>query len=282
MGWNSQGLVAVKVIVQGGEPGDGVFVYSGAPGAGDLVASMAWEVETDPYGNLVLDGVLSYGPDGGHAQLAVNQSSGVPYLILWPSGTAHVQTPPQVYSVVLNPGAAEYYQLQLTSGQPSGDEQSSGIFLISAAEDSSSAAFGALQIAGASVLQWDQALIQVYKPVIASQPGTAAPEAWHPITLAPNWGTIAGRPVPSYRMLPDGNVQLTGAAGYSSAFSSGQQLTAAADPLPAAYCPATAQGVPGIGTNAWAQVDTNGVIVAEPPSGSTSVAFFNGTYPVNL
>lgn len=118
-------------------------------------------------------------------------------------------------------------------------------------------------------------------PVTAIEPGTTiTPETWHAIPLASGWSTVAGQPVPSYRLLPDGNVQITGSATHAS-FSAATALTASGA-LPAAYRPATIQFVSGcLAADAAIEITTAGLINAEPPAATTSCRF-NGTYPVNL
>lgn len=60
---------ALKVIVSGGS-NSGVFVYSGTPGAGDLVATMIAAGGLDPYGNAMQAGVTSYNTQfGSYAEL---------------------------------------------------------------------------------------------------------------------------------------------------------------------------------------------------------------------
>ena len=112
-------------------------------------------------------------------------------------------------------------------------------------------------------------------------------ETWHTVSLAAGWSTVAGRPVPSYRYLPDGNVQLVGTASHAS-FSGITTITGTA--LPAAYRPATNQVVPitdlGIATgenNGEVIITTAGVLEtgSRTPTGSTLIDF-TGIYPLNL
>lgn len=48
-GWSSQVVIASQVIIEG--IADGLFVYNGAPTAGNLIASIAAQSGTDPYDN---------------------------------------------------------------------------------------------------------------------------------------------------------------------------------------------------------------------------------------
>jgi hypothetical protein len=61
VGWTSQVVIAGLVIIEG--VNDGLFVYNGAPAAGNLIASIASTSGTDPYGNKYLPGVTVYSSD---------------------------------------------------------------------------------------------------------------------------------------------------------------------------------------------------------------------------
>lgn len=64
----------VKTLLIAGSAGNGLYVYSGAPAAGDLVASIVPVQQPDPETNLALAGVSSYSPLGGQF-VAVNMSA---------------------------------------------------------------------------------------------------------------------------------------------------------------------------------------------------------------
>src|SRR5215831_1331329 len=68
-GWNEPGILTV-VLISGGVPGSGLFVYSGVPAKGDLIASISAVNGTDVYGNTVREGVTAYKPDGLGGSLA--------------------------------------------------------------------------------------------------------------------------------------------------------------------------------------------------------------------
>jgi hypothetical protein len=60
MGWNNE--VFSLLIVTAGGGFTGLFVYSPGPGAGNLIASVAAQSGTDPYGNAYNEGIVSYQP----------------------------------------------------------------------------------------------------------------------------------------------------------------------------------------------------------------------------
>lgn len=99
--------------------GGGFFLYNGTPRNGDMVASIAEPAGTDPYGFAYTDGFASYGPNNGQAQLACNQTSGVPYLIMKPASVTHMNTAPQAFGASAHPGTAtEQEQFEVFSGNP--------------------------------------------------------------------------------------------------------------------------------------------------------------------
>lgn len=118
--------------------------------------------------------------------------------------------------------------------------------------------------------------------VKAFAPGsTTTEEAWHGLALAANWSNVASEPVYSYRLLPDGNVQITGSATHSTSITGVTQLGNAA--VPAAYRPTTTQYIAAGQTGQCGlQITTAGIVNAVPPASGSSTARCNGTYPLNL
>jgi hypothetical protein len=118
-------------------------------------------------------------------------------------------------------------------------------------------------------------------PVVAEDPVNGGAETWHTISLAAGWSTVAGQPVPSYRLLPDGNVQIVGVATHA-AYSANTTFNSGS--LSAAYQPATLQLIGGQqNTEGQLSVATSGVLTARPGSlASATTCRFNGTYPLNL
>lgn len=55
MGWTSQYFTTI--IIEGNSPQTGIFIYGGAPGAGNLIGSWAAQGGTDPYGNVYPTGI---------------------------------------------------------------------------------------------------------------------------------------------------------------------------------------------------------------------------------
>lgn len=84
MGWNSQAVIANKVIVTGS--GEGVFAYDPEPGPGTLVISVAATGGTDEFGNAYLAGLATYQYAGLVPVNAVSASDNDVTFWTWASG----------------------------------------------------------------------------------------------------------------------------------------------------------------------------------------------------
>lgn len=291
-GWsiNQDGSAEFHSTVIGGQLiGDGigneVLIYTGTPAHGNLIASVSSQTDTDLETNRVLDGVTSYGPNGGMAQLAANQTTGEPFLVLYPNDSQHIVQPPQVYGSRENPGAVnELEELVLHSGTTSSGGFAD-IILVSENNNATTIPIIAFNIGGITVLIADAAGITVGSTLHASVPGSpGTQENWNTITLDSGWSTAAPYQVPQYRLLPDGNLQLRGRAS-AAAWSGGKALNLAT-PLGTGYQPQFPCDFvmsDSIGFRAHCSIGTNGVISANIPSGSTGTWFaeINGSVPLN-
>src|SRR5215472_12880307 len=74
MGWENENVFPLVIITAGGGF-TGLFVYSPGPGLGNLIASIAAQNGTDPFGNAFLAGVVSYTTFGG-TNFAASLSNG--------------------------------------------------------------------------------------------------------------------------------------------------------------------------------------------------------------
>jgi hypothetical protein len=122
----------------------GAFFYNGTPALGNLKISIASAAGADQFGNVYTDNIASYNTavtGGGYAQLASNDSNGLPFLVLNPPGAANLAVFPEVNAQTLSPGAsAEQYQINVNSGNGNvvGNAGEAVLQLISRPNDSSS------------------------------------------------------------------------------------------------------------------------------------------------
>lgn len=109
-------------------------------------------------------------------------------------------------------------------------------------------------------------------------PSLVTTDTWHAIPgIAGNgWSTVAGQPIPSYRMQADGMVHVCAAATHA-AFSG---TTAFSTALPAAYRPATT--IVQAANNGTSIEITSGGIINIIPSGSQTAFQCSIRYPVDL
>lgn len=126
--------------------------------------------------------------------------------------------------------------------------------------------------------------------VTAFTPGSSPTtvETWHTITVDAGWTSPAlSRSAPRYRLLPNGDLQLNGAAS-QAAWVGGKSLNSS-NPLPAAYRPANACDFcysDPVGNRAHLSISTAGVITATLPSfvatSTTTNAAPSGTWNAEL
>ena len=84
-GWDEPGVLS-EVLIAGGTPGSGLFVYSAAPAFGNLTESVTAQAGTDLLGNAYLAGETFYsaGPLGVRVALNVSGST----IVLYTAATA--------------------------------------------------------------------------------------------------------------------------------------------------------------------------------------------------
>src|SRR5215469_2824733 len=115
-GWDEPGVLSV-VLIAGGIPGSGLFVYSGAPALGNLTASIAAASGTDLYGNTYYSGICQYLPSGSATATLVTRmidgqflAGSAAAMAAWPAGPVLPGTiegtTPASGELILNSGAA--------------------------------------------------------------------------------------------------------------------------------------------------------------------------------
>jgi len=170
-GWNEPGIQ--QIVIVGGPSGtlSGVFVYSGPPAFGNLIASDSSVNTTDFYGNAVIAGRVSYFFAGGSDWYA----------------TALVGT-----------GLAQYHATS-----------ASGPWTLDGAGISMSLSAGSSQlILNAAGINVGGPLISA---LVAMDPVAGFPtaETWHAATLSGSWANLAGDAL-EYRKMPDNTVFVSG------------------------------------------------------------------------
>jgi hypothetical protein len=139
---------------------DGEFWYSGTPGPGNLLASIAATPGTDEYGNSYQAGFCVYNGTG-YLQLHVNPAYPAPAAEM-PTGVKSEQDHASLYAFSPNPGAAaEHIIAWLQGPASSSDGKSAAISLTSSTADGSGEANGTLFYTGVPVAYWDGAGVHV-------------------------------------------------------------------------------------------------------------------------
>jgi hypothetical protein len=291
IGFPPSEVLATTVVISTATSGStGIFVYNGTPGSGNppIFSIVAPGVTADPFGNPVT-AVFSINGSAGQSIL-FNIIGGVAKE-LFITGDAIEQTAANIASGIVGAGVTR--QLELVFSGPQANVVGSTDWVQMVWQSGNGGA--TIPAAGDFIYIDNTATGHLYAfwnhsgfiiqtgTITAPQPGIvpAVPESWHAMTLDGGWTTLAGHSPPSYQMLPDGNVQISGFAQHAS-FSGLVTLTSGT-PIPAAYRPFNPQSVDGIGAgtgkivvNSLGIVETSGY-----PAASVQVEF-NGIYPVNL
>jgi len=231
---NGTTITGAQLIGDGS--GEEVMIYTGTPATGNLIASVSSKSGTDGHSNAYEDGIASYGPNKGIAQLAANQTSGVPYVVLYPSGATHLAEPPQINGTWNGPASEEQEVLNLYSGYTTDNTNQCWFYLESADYSGTYTAEAGLTIANNAIWTATSDYLQIQSPMWATNPSTNGYETWHTITLDAHWITVSGYPSPRYRLLPDGNLQLSGIAQYTGT-ATGTVSMNSSNPLPSGWQP---------------------------------------------
>lgn len=255
----------------------GLFIYSGTPANGNLIATIAPASGTDSFGNAYLDGVVSYQGSGFTGLAAGN---------LWLGLIADGYTGAGFVGSLGTSG------IVASSPDPSGTPDAATWALVSGdttTTPKSAAGYPHLDVGQgtAGVMQW------INGAVIAStvSGGTSTAETWQTPSYNANWsgtatfGTISGGlGTLKYRKDAEDNTWLLGcftaAAGAGSAVFN----------LPAAYRPSTNYPFPvafissgGVAGNAWMYVSSAGNLNINSQLGSAvttgTVYVVNGKIP---
>jgi hypothetical protein len=197
------GIIRANIVIIFG-PSNGLFVYSGTPGAGTLIASIAATAGTDPYGNKYPAGISSQS-GGIEAILTGNE-------LAWDAPADHPQNLPAIFAA---PSAAIGDSLEITSGIGSAGNTAAALTLY---DSEASSTVPAIPSGGPGIF------VAGGCPLVTDQ--------WHTL------GTLAGTTLTqaAYRMTVEGELEIDfhGSTGGANAASVNFSVT-----LPAAYRPST-------------------------------------------
>ena len=262
MGWSnvaSAVLTANTVIVTADAAGTGVFVYSGTPATGNLVASITATSGTDPFGNGFTAGFSSYAAGGLLAN--VNNAK---VILSEPGGRA--------ITLNANPNAGTAVNLHPRNG--TGETWSDGMLSVDFSPDTPDVPFtllqsptelgnipggiSSLQLKGGglastvtrAILNATTIEMQATGTILADAPivaanGSGVPFTWQTPAYKANWSASTvvnglGGPALQFRRMPDDSVWIHGITR-AAAGAGGVIFT-----LPAGYFPTTG-GLVGTG-----------------------------------
>ncbi len=260
--WSEQPVITPIVIIAGGVTGEGLFVYSGTPAAGNLIVSIAAAAGTDSFGNNYTQGIMEQSPGAA----LVNINNGAVAFGSVPS-RAPLATSPDAIALTLQSGISAL-----------GHTVSMMQFL----QNVTTVPTAPQQILTDGLVAWDPSNLHV----------TA--EAWHSPALATGWtGSIRYKlAVDLNRVFLECNATFTDNG--TTHLASGTAMLNAA--LPTAYRPASttpelAAGFAGTGATITASrvpcvhVGTGGQVFADfvTTTAGTQTAIFQGefSYPLD-
>jgi hypothetical protein len=294
--------ILVKTILISASAGNGLFVYSGDPAAGNLIASIVSTPGTDDFGN-PYNAIANFGNQQG-AHFGIDPTGHL-YLVN-AAGAATIVMSPEAELIGIYPsgtGSAPSFTVAGKSGtDPFGNVyQADGtayavvggqlvalsltaaglIWRVFIPGTNSWAQFAALQTDASSIIINTPGGISMQAP---GQPaGTAEP--WHNFAMTSGWSTTPGGVTPRYRLTNDGEVEIEGDATFTTAgagLTSGAVFTTA---VPAAYRPAVAKNVLAyvVGGTQNPVITANRVpLVQMSAAGILSVFFLTGTTGAGL
>jgi hypothetical protein len=256
----------------------GIFIYSGAPAAGNLLISLAGASGNDQFGNPFFQGLTVYGPTGAAIQLEDNGSQAA--MTLTPAGVTHLSIAPQIIAGSVNTGLVnEIIELAILSGKANGNADA-GIQLISAPADASALALAFFEFGGAA-----EVFIAPGFGIRAAQPsGGGAIEGWHAMALSSGW-TLGASGYAEYKKMPDNTVMIRGYNLVPGTLTNGTHLWT----IPAGYVPSKAaqpitaivRSGTAIGTIPRLEAVSTGTVNIQDFQTTASSLYFSGSYALD-
>ena len=243
--WNNQ-LVSLIIITAGGGF-TGLFMYTPAPGPGNLVTSITPQAGVDPFGNAYPAGITEGLTGKIQAQLFADPVTGIGRLRYLLNNAGF--TNPDIVSAIQGPPFFADIGIDGPANTAPGFTDSIAVSVNSSDGVSSSANISTFYNSVASgtftylTLDANGVGIRACGQITATQPGTGTPatpaqaEIWHDLRPLTNSfiGTVAGKYPPQFRKCADGDVQIFGNIRTPPAAGNYNNLTWGT--LPALYRP---------------------------------------------
>jgi hypothetical protein len=153
------GVLRARLVIVSG-PGGGVFVYSPAPGTGNLIASIAGQSGTDAFGNAYPAGITSFGTSGFDTTLEAA-------VLSFTDGASTI---------------SDGY-VQATGG---------GVLALASPVHAGQSAAEIGLFSGATPVIYEAATVIPDPAIVAQQPGQpgGTPEVWHNVTPPTGWSGV--------------------------------------------------------------------------------------------
>lgn len=288
-------VTAQSVVVEGAT--GGVFVYSGVPASGNLLASVTGSAGNDAFGNSYPQGFMV---SNGTESIVLGENGGSP-LIYFPTGRSGITNSNAIQVITMGSGATGYEQIQILGAEDSTELDSVLSTWLSSSHDGSQQPqiqhyyhdptgtyhlLGLLSLAGFSIT----GNLQSGEPGTGtSRTNVVVPEVWHTLTLGTGFTVNGTDQAPRYRYeaINGGQVRLDGTVVTSAAVASGATIATIGS---SAYWPTHRKRFSGLSNfsgntvgSMVAGVSTTGVITTGSAANASGqqIVLDGITYPVD-
>lgn len=289
----SSSVVRARTVIVSGVNG-GVYVYSGIPATGNLVAAIVGAAGPDPYGLNTVQTAGGYFYGSNNSSIGLISVLGQPTIQLTPPGQTHQTAAGILTAQANNAGASNEFSITTLTSGTEGAFDNSAVLLFSESNDSGAtqAAEITLRAGGNSVVNVFKTGMQVTQQITATAGTQSAPtlittDSWHRVaagSLKNGWvGSGADINGVIYRMTTDNELEIQFDIKNPVAQTNTAVCTFSAPLVPTVNLKTAAAGAPAAGSGlVWAQLNTTGDFVMTGVVGANDELNGNCRFPLGV